>query len=97
MTINPKEVRTLYEVLVESIETGLNATLTPKDCWILLSLLSDKHQTSYGTVQRKNSSIRVHNVDEILNNMYIHLSEAAKTVIEEISSEILPNRRKRRK
>lgn len=95
MIIDPKEVKALYETLAKSVESGLNATLSPKDCWMILSLLSTKHQTEYGTVRRGNKSLQVHDIDDLIDNMYTNLSRMAKTFVDEFTTDFLSKKRRR--
>lgn len=97
MIIDSNEVRALYETLAKSVESGLNATLTPKDCWMILSLLSDKHQTKYGTIRRGDRSLHVHDIDNLIDSMYSHLSRVAKTIVDEFTNDFLTKPRRKRR
>lgn len=97
MIVDPKEVRALYETLAKSVESGLNATLSPKDCWMVLSLLSTKHQTGYGTIRRGKKSLQVHDIDDLIDNMYAYLSRVGKTFVEELTTELLIKQRRKNK
>jgi len=83
--VRDKEMRAVFETLIVSVRTGLNASLTPSDCKILLSLLNPN-------IPRRHIS-----VDELIDGIYANLSTAARKVINEITNDVLDTKRRRRK
>lgn len=76
----------LLNTLFTSVKTGLNASLTPEDCKLILSLLEPK------SIDRPSS------VNQLLDEMYYNITHAARTAIENMTDDIVgkPRRKRRR-
>ena len=83
---NRSQTSALLNTLFTSVKTGLNASLTPEDCKLLLHLLGPE------------STDRSASVNELLDQVYYNITSAARTAIENMTDDIVGKpRRKRRK
>jgi hypothetical protein len=69
-TVHRNELKAILETLYASVNTGLNATLTPRDCQLLLSFF--RLPRPCGTV------------DRLLNLMTDNLTEIARQALEDL-------------
>jgi hypothetical protein len=79
------EINALIKTLVASTKSGLHVSLSPADCRILLSLISQAGRQSRPVL------------NELLDSVYENLSSVTRTVIEEIAGDLIDKPPRKRK
>jgi len=80
------EINALIKTLVAGTKSGLHVSLSPADCRILLSLISQTGRQSRPSV-----------LNELLDSVYENLSSVTRTVIEEIAGDLIDKPPRKRK
>jgi len=87
----------LLNTLQTSVDSNLNASITPDDCKLLLTLISQAHKATKIALRpspRPSPPPPVSNRSHPLDRFVESLADLGKTVIDELADDIRPKRRR---
>lgn len=89
MPVDPKHMKAIFDTLKASVQSGLNASLTPEDCAELLRMFTAINMRNTIQTAPAPRSSRPSPVEKIVEGV----ADIAHGVIEDLAGDLTPRRR----